>query len=217
MNPEQQFWWNWGIACAVAVGTLLTVAVALFGEQLKARWFSPVLRLRLLGSAGEKTQLKDANGSYLDDTRIYYVQVSNARRLSSPAEQVQMLLTRIEEPGPSGDLQTTWFGEIQIRWRNHEFVPLLRTIGAPADCDFCRVDKKGQLLLMPLILPNNLAVRWTGKCQFVAHLLARSTQVDSDVLRVKVSWDGGWEDGATEMQHHLKIEERNPERHGGKP
>ncbi|PYT66223.1 MAG: hypothetical protein DMG39_27225 [Acidobacteria bacterium] len=64
---------------------------------------------------------------------------------------------------------------------------------------------------MPMILPNNLKARWQGKCRFVACVQVRSSQADSKVLRVQVSWDGLWEDGDTEMQRHLVVEELNAE------
>lgn len=211
MSPDCQFWWNWGVSLAVALATFAAVLAALFGEQWRAIWFPPRLQLRLLGSAGEKTELRDANGNYVDDVRYYYVQVSNARRVNR-AEQVQAFLTRIEEPGPSGELQTTWFGNIPIRWRDQEVVPLLRTIGAASDLDFLRVERQGGLWLMPLITPHNMPAHRTDKCRFVAHLQARSTQTDSEVLRVLVAWDGKWEDGSAEMQNHLEIRELNPER-----
>src|ERR1700728_3935 len=76
MSPDCQFWWNWWVTAAVAVATFLPVLVALFGEQWRASLFAPRLQLRLLGSAGEKTQLNTPNGVHVDDVRYYYVEVS---------------------------------------------------------------------------------------------------------------------------------------------
>lgn len=206
VTPDSQFWWNWWVSFAVAFGTLLTVAVALFGDKLRAKLFPPRLNITLRSKEGEKTQLSNAlTGQFLDDTRYYYILVSNARRWS-PAEQTQVFLTRLEEPGPSGELQVMWFGEIPIRWRNQEYVPVLRTIGPDADCDFCRVEKKGRLVLMPLVPANNLPTVWTEACKFVATLQARSNLKDSRILRVLVAWDGQWDDGVEEMKKHLVIE-----------
>jgi hypothetical protein len=205
LNPNQQFWWNWGVACAVAVGTLLTVVTALFGDKLRAYFFPPRLNVRLSRKEGERIELKDAGGKHAGWSYYYFIHVWNARRWS-PAEQTQVSLVRIEQPGPSGDFHTTWSGDIPIQWRNQSYVPLLRTIGAPAECDFCRVEKTGTLQLLPLLVPNNLKAEWRGGCKFVAHLQARSTYADSPVLRLKVSWDGGWNDGVVEMKRHMEIE-----------
>jgi len=203
MSPQCQFWWNWWVSLAVAVGTLLVVVVALFGN-FWPKFFPPVLKLTIRAKEGEKTTLTDLNGRHLDDARYYYILVSNARRWT-PAEQTQVFLTRIEEPEPNGDLHVKWTGEIPIRWRNQEFVPLLRTIGPDSDCDFCRVEKKGVLSLLPLVAANNLPTTWTKACIFVATLQARSNVADSEMFRVLVSWDGGWDDGIEEMKQHFVI------------
>jgi hypothetical protein len=79
MSPDNQFWWNWWVNFAVAFATVAAVLVALYGEQWRANLFPPLLQLRLLGSAGERTELRRANGD-VDDVRYNYVQVSNARR-----------------------------------------------------------------------------------------------------------------------------------------
>lgn len=204
MSSDCQFWWNWWVNFAVALGTLLTVIVALFGDKLRARFFPPLLTFKRLGNEGEKTRLTDSKGNYVDDVRYYYIQVSNGRRWS-PAEQTQVFLTRVEELGPTGLWQGRWFGNIPIRWRDQEIVPLLRTIGPAADCDFCRVEKKGALWLMPVIVPNNLSAPWTEACKFIATLQIRSSLADSEILRVLVTWDGKWADSAEEMKHHFKI------------
>ena len=211
MDPSQQFWWNWWVNLAVATGTLLTVAVALFGEKLRAKLFPPVLRMRLLRKEGEKTELRNQSGQYIDDVRYYHLKVWNERRWST-AEQVQVYLTRIDEPGPSGKYQLAWSGEVPLRWRDQEFVPLLQTIGAAKDCDFFMVQKKGGLWLMPLITPNNMKARKEGKCRFLVWVQARSDQADSEIMRIQVSWDGLWEYGDTEMQRHLEVEDLAPRR-----
>ena len=207
MDPGQQFWWNWWVNLGVAVGTLLTVGVALFGEQARAKYFPPRLKLKVLRKEGEITELKDFSGKHIDDVRYFHLRIWNERRWS-PVDGVQVYLIRVEEPGPSGALRVVWLGNVPIRWRDQEVVPLFRTIGAAADCDFCRVEKHGGLSLMPLIMPNNLnASNRHGKWTFAVSLQARSNQADSEVKYIQVSWDGQWEDGDTEMQRHLEVTE----------
>jgi hypothetical protein len=206
MTPNCQFWWNWWVSCAVAVATVAAVFAALY-VAMRKEWFPAVLRLSIPNKEGEKTQLKDEFGTFIDDVRYYYVQISNQRRKSAPARKAQVFLVPIETPGPNGKPQTQWVGEVPIRWRNHEYVPKFRTIGTTVDCDFFRVEKKGGLRLMPVFKPNNLDVHWTEKCRFVAHLQARSNEVDSQIIQIDVSWDGSWEDGDAEMKKHVVIEE----------
>lgn len=211
MSPEQQFWWNWWVNFGVAIGTLLAVVVALFKEQLQARFLPPRLRLKLLRKEGEKTQLKTESGQVVDDVRYYHLQVWNKRR-RSPADQVKVYLVRIDEPGPSGKLQQVWVGNVPIRWRDQEFLPPFQTVGAAKDCDFFMVRKKEKALtLMPQFAPNNLKVVREGKCRFAAWLQIRSNEVDSAVMSIEVSWDGLWEDGDAEMLKHLEVGEPKPE------
>lgn len=95
MNSDQQFWWNWGVNLAVAVGTLGAVVVALFGEYLRPK---PRLKLKLLRKEGEKTLLtRIESGEYADDVGYYHLRISNERRWC-PAENTQVYLTRLEEP-----------------------------------------------------------------------------------------------------------------------
>jgi|SRR5208283_657035 len=208
MDCDYRFWWNWWVNLAVAVGTLLTVFVALFGETLRAKWFGPALKLKLLRDEGEKAPLVGLNQGVeesLGDSRYYHLHVWNERRWS-PAEGAQVYLISIAEPGPSGDFQIVWLGDVPMRWRHQETLPFLRTIGAAADCDLCRVEKAGKIFLfMPLIVPTNLPVTKRGAFTLVASLQVRSNQADSQVLRIRISWDGLWEDGDREMRRHLEI------------
>ena len=114
---------------------------------------------------------------------------------------------RVEEPGPNRELRVRWNGNAPLRWRHQEIEPLLQTMGAPRDCDFCRVGKTGGLFLMPVIRPNNLKDHYAGQCLLVAWLQARSDLADSEILRIEISWDGLWEDGEIEMQGHLVVRE----------
>jgi hypothetical protein len=112
MDPTQQFWWNWGVSFCGAVATVGVVLVALFGEFFRSKLFSPVLQLQLLRAEGEKGKIfypsQDGTSGRFEDARYYHVQVSNKRRRLSPAQNVQVFLTRVEEPGPDAQLQVTW-------------------------------------------------------------------------------------------------------------
>jgi hypothetical protein len=117
MSQAEQFWWNWEINCAVAFATFLAVAVAIFGDWARA-WFRskcwpPALRLKLLSEKGLLEKINHPSQKRegavvtieqgrVEDARFYHVQIWNERRRLSPARDVQLLLTRIEEPGPGG-------------------------------------------------------------------------------------------------------------------
>ncbi len=218
MSFDSQFWWNWWVNAATALGTVGTVVVALVGKRFLSKVFPPRLALELRVPEGEPGRIRNLSFEQSEprerweDARYYHLRVSNKRRWS-PAHNVQVFLVRMEEPGPDGDLQLTWIGDVPMRWRNQEYFPVTRTIGAPADCDLCGVARgrrndageEVRLDLLPLIIPYSLNARRQERSLMVLSLQARSEQADTGILRVQIAWDGRWEDGAQEMQRHLVV------------
>jgi hypothetical protein len=210
VTPDQQFWWNWSVYLAGAVANLLVVLVALFGERFWSWKFPPKLKIKLLEKYGEKTvAVGQRNGIEIrNDVRFFHLQVWNERRKWSPAHNAQVFLISIEEVGPDDRYQVAWVGNVPMRWRDQEVVPVTQTIGAQKDADFFMVGKQSLVLsLMPLIAPNNLIVHRQGACKFIAHFQVRSNEADSEDFRVKVAWDGAWEDGDLEMHNHLHVKQ----------
>jgi hypothetical protein len=193
-------WWMtfWTAIAAIATSSAVVVA-------LKDVLFPPKLKVAVPNQEGELTELT-VDGKFIDLTRYYYLEVANIRRArSSAAHEAQLFLLRLEMLQPQ---RGEWLGAVPIRWRNHEHVPNARTIGPTIDCDFVRVVKgKPALELLPVFRPNNLHTLWTTACVFVAHVQARSNEVDSEIVGFKVTWDGQWHEDAEAMRKHLKIEQ----------
>ena len=214
MSPETQFWWTWGASVAVAVGTLSAVVVALFGDRIRASLFRPELQLRLLKPEGEETRVtlrssKDGQEKMRDeDARYYHVQVTNKRRWPV-ANQVQVHLLRVEEPGPDNQYKVVWEGDVPLSWRHQEIHPLARIVGHAADCDLCSVIKGKWLQLHPLVVPFNLNALRREPTQLRVLLQARSVEADSKHLAIEISWDGQWADGEKEMMRHMVVREAN--------
>jgi len=209
MSEEERFWWNWWVNFGVAIGTLATVLAALFGDWLKAKLFQPNLNLELVSPGGNLTTavlLSPTGETRQESARYYHVRVSNLARWPS-ATQLQVFLIRIEVPGPDGELILEWAGDIPLRWKFQEIQPISRTVGLSADCDLCSVIKGKWLELHPLIVPNNLTARRNKKTDMVVSLQARSNEGESPIRRFRISWDGQWEDGESEMTRHLVIKD----------
>jgi hypothetical protein len=192
-------WMTFWTAIA-GVATSSAVAVA-----LKDVLYPPKLKVGIPNQIGELTELTHS-GKFIDLTRYYYLEVANTRRaLSRPAHKAQLFLLRLELLQPH---RGEWVGTVPIRWRNHEHVPKARTVGPTVDCDFVRVVKGTPVLeLLPAFRPNNLHTLWTTACVFIAHVQARSNEVDSDVVAFRVTWDGQWHDDAETMHTHLQIDD----------
>lgn len=211
MSTGKEFWWNWWVSFGAALATFAAVFVALFGEWLRAHLFSPKLKLELKNSFGEKTSVtltwEDENGvqhQRTEDARYYHVKVTNHSRWPR-ATQVQVYLTRVEEPGPDNELKITWGGEIPLQWRHQAIHPFARTIGPAIDCDLCSIVKGKWVQLHPLIVPNNLAAIRRNPTTMVLSLQARSNEGESEITRFQISWNGGWADGEKEMTQHLVV------------
>ncbi len=210
MNQDAHFWLNWAVQLLGVVGTLLVAVIALFGEAIRGKLLPPRLSLALRSKVGEKGQFRyPTNGAAHEgviNARYYHVTVSNARRWSQ-AKETQVFLTLLEEECIGGGARVVWVGQIPMSWRHREISPLVRTIGADADCDLCCADQNGRLQLMPLIIPLNLKHTWEGRFVLWLTLQAKSHLADSPPLRLKISWDGEWHDGDLEMSERLKIVE----------
>lgn len=203
-NNHSQFWLDWSVQVATAIGTIGAVVVALFGSWLRGKLTPPKLILSLKDPQGTRTPvtLTDPDGSQRQSAgRWYHIRIENRRRWS-PAHQVQVFLLRVEEPDAAGENQMTWIGEIPMNWRHQEVNPIMRTVGAGADCDLCSVVRDKWLELHPLVVPHSLNARRREPCRLTVTLQARSIEADSDLLRVQIAWDGKWsEDGDNMMQH----------------
>jgi hypothetical protein len=212
MSHIEEFWWNWGVQAAVAIATLVVAFIAIFGEWIRSKLFHPKLKLTLLNPLGELTNISltaPDGTTRVEKCRMFHVRVSNEARWPQ-ATHVQILLLRLEEVGPDGQLQIKWTGEVPMRWVLQEIHPLLRTVGREAVCDLLTVIKDKWLELNPLMTPNNLPSRRTEPTNMVVTLQARSNEGDSRVLRLRIAWNGAWMDGAQEMAQYLKVtEERN--------
>jgi hypothetical protein len=206
----RQFWLNWGVQAAVALATFAAVLVALFGQAFRAKFFPPRLAVNLADPLGEKTQARltwfedGVQKERSEDARYYHLAVRNSRRWS-PANQVQVVLLAVEQPGADGRFVATWTGDIPLGWRHQQVYSGPRTIGPTGHVDLCSVVKGKWLQLHPLVMPFNLEVVKRNSANLILRVQARSNEADSAILSIQVSWDGQWHDGATEMQRHLVV------------
>lgn len=206
--------YTWIAHTAIALATFLAVAVALFGDWLKSLWFKPKLELEFRNPRGvsQQAQVTDPGGRPRSvECRYYHLQVINRNRWPV-ATQVQVNLSRIEEPDAAGRLKVTWTGDIPLTWRFQEVHPVARSIGPEADCDFIAVAKGDTLSAQTMLVPFNFPLygRKPPISGVVVTVQARSAEVDSPPKRFKISWDGNWAEGAEEMARHLVIEDITP-------
>ena len=140
MDANTQFWLNWSVYFATAVGTIGAVIVALFGERLRASLFPPKLALHLSSETGSPTQVAVTvpDGTKRAElARYYHVRLTSGAKWPK-ATQTQVYLLRVEAPGPDAVPQVRWSGDIPIGWRWATIHPLQRTVGPEAECDLTK-------------------------------------------------------------------------------
>jgi len=207
-----EFWMNWAVQFAVAVGTVGAVFVALFGEAFRAKFFPPHLSLRLADALGEGTRVSIfpppgvTTQPRPEDARYYHLLVTNSRRWS-PATETRVVLLQVEQPGPDGILQIRWRGDIPLGWRHGGILPPYRTVGPDAFADLCSVIKGKWLQIHTLIAPNNLETIHRQAVTLVVSIQAQAAEANSNILRIRIAWDGGFDTGTQEMRRHITVEE----------
>jgi hypothetical protein len=130
--------------------------------------------------------------------------VWNQRRWS-PATDVQVFLLSVEKPAFAGGNELVWAGEVPLQWRNQQINPLVRVIGAPAECDLCNVVKEKWLELTTVIEILALQRIYREECHLTLTLQAKAQQSDSKPLRIELHWYGHWSDGVHDMRALMAV------------
>jgi hypothetical protein len=194
----------------VAIGTIGAVLVALFGQAFRSKFFPPKLKVALDDPRGHKTPVSlipppgSGQEPRTEEAFYFHVRVSNLRRWS-PATQVRVDLLRVEAQETDGTFKVQWTGEIPLVWRHQPLFPPTRTIGPDAIADLCSVVRGKWLELHTQIAPLSLDTKRRGAATIIATLQARSTECESNVLAVRISWNGEWSESETELRRHLTV------------
>ena len=200
----------------LAIGTFIASFVALFRDWLRRGWFRPKLEVSLDEESGELTTARnetfEGNKMRVQHTpiRYYHLRVDNkARRRWPPATKVQLVIQRVEEPGPDDEWITKWSsGPCPLTPRSPEVTPLFATVGPPAYYDFFSISEYKEFILRTLITPNNLPAKFKDqKVKLAVTVQALSVEADSAPKRFVIVWDGQWHSGKTEMGQHVSIKE----------
>jgi hypothetical protein len=218
MSPDTQFWWTWWVQLATALATFLAVLAALFLDWFRARFFPPVLELRLVdvrGAPPVKSFVSMAGQpiSFETVSRWYHVQVVNKRRMSR-ATDTEVYLLAVETQNAAGNFVKRNTGAIPFSVRHEVVVRLGRIIGPPVEWNFCSLTREYESQGTPVfdlrtaVAPTDITPQMHKAFKAAFTLQARSLEVDSNFLRIEVAWDGQWADDTDQMANHLVIREQ---------
>jgi hypothetical protein len=192
------------VIMAVGVaGTWVIAALAIWGEWLKSwlPFLKPALRIELVGISGEIVPQNNRLNA-----RYYHVRVRNTRPRRFPAaHEVQLLIVLVEQPDAGGNPSVVFGQTLPLWWVRQEILPLRQTIGPEADASLLFVREDGALEFTPIVFPNHFPRPPIGPARFWVTLQARSVEVDSPAVRLRIDWDGQWNPGAREIMTHLVV------------
>lgn len=114
-------------------------------------------------------------------------------------------LIKVQEERLDKTFSEEWIGDVQLKWKHPKYYPQPDKVGKPVDYDLVSVDSGNFVSIHPIVAASSLdRVRKEG-CRLRLWLQARSTEIDSLVVIVEISWDGMWVEGNEEMKEHFIL------------
>jgi hypothetical protein len=193
-----QFFWYMVVNGLVALGTIGTVVVALFGKK----FYPPKLEIILTNPLGELTKWEKDGKKHA--ARFYHARVINRRRWS-PGSNLSLNLIAVEEERSDRTFSDEWQGDVQIKWKHPRNYPQPTSIGKTVDYDLVSVDAEHFVSLYPIAATSSLSRVRKEKFRIRVWLQARSAEADSPVTKFDISWDGTWVEAEEEMKKHFIV------------
>ena len=190
------------IQISVAIGTIGSVFVALWGERIThAIGLGPKLSLELVDPQGELIKAT-ANPTPL---RYYHVKVSNTHKWSR-ATNVRVMIIGLLSPAADGTLiRQKMVGPLQLMWRFSNVHPQYAVVGPDDIADLGYIASGQNFVLTPFIYPNNFPGSLQAKQKMVVELKAFADNTESSPICLEISWDGIFTEDTLQMATHLVI------------
>ncbi len=188
------------VRIASVVGTFLVILVALFGEGIKYRLgVRPRLKLEVDRKEGKPT----TEGS--TPLRYYHLRVTNERPWV-PAENVIVIVQRVESRGKDGYWRTVNDSVTQLQWqRRLNDTSRIVISFQNRICDLLHV-KQGRLRLsVGHVDAAKIGGQLTDAGDMRVYVAAEADNGRSPVTCLEVCWNGEFADGDKEMTENLKL------------
>ena len=199
---ESQYFWYMVCQWALVFVTLTLAIVALWGHIIRERWFGPKLKIALKNTKGEISKFSDGVIS-----RYFHLRVFNERR-TAPAHNVRVVIKAIFRPKADGTMcLAPLSGPIQLAWQFQGSNPQFQTIGAESTCDlgFLRKNEPFRLSALYSSISFNGTVKKGEK--IIVELAAFADEIESNMLKIEIAWDGIWSDDSDELIKHLVVKQ----------
>jgi hypothetical protein len=186
------------------VGTWVVGFLALFGDRIRAWCFKPKLHLELNSDVGSYSPQSDGK-RITGHARYYHLRVTN-RRTYPKADDVQVLLLGVENIRDQNRRPGDLYVPLPLGWSNGLY-PLARSIGSKTEgiADLLFVRDDGLLRFVPVVVPLNFPAEYSGETHLHVTAIAKGLECESNVIRLRIDWDGVWERDEAAMKKHFLI------------
>jgi hypothetical protein len=201
-----------------AIGVCASTAIAIFaiwGEQIRARFFGPKLVLSLDRKEGQLTHFRENN----KPVRFFHLRVQNKRK-GTLATKTQVILSSIVRPHKEGTPKPLAInGRLPFPWKfrggdpdpNIRFLEsvMYSVIGPDDYCDLALLAIDGDLTLRaePWKLIEDFLVIKRGENTTV-EIIAIAENGQSNLLSLNIFWDGIWPVSDEDAPSHVIIQPR---------
>jgi len=201
---DGQFIWYIGVQIAAAVATLVLAVVAIWGVAIKARLVGPKLELVLHDPEGDPIEMHAKDGS-IHPARWYHLRLTNKRRFAT-AHNARVVVTVISRPAADGTVDMCPCpGPLQLFWQYPATLPQYLTLGPDRICDLGYLTKDEKFKLALMVTPHNTDPYLAAKEEMYVEVVGQADEAESKPLRLRISWDGLWEEDTAKMTKHLVV------------
>ena len=184
--------------------------MSVFGDSIRYKLgYRPKLVLKL-GDRPQGTLDNDTNNPQAPPsewTRYYHLRLTNEKE-RYPATNVRVVILRVMKPTTSGQLVDVHLhGPLQLNWQLAQVHPLYETVGPEIICDLGYVRRGKYFTLSPIVAVSPFqGTLDSGGGQMVVIVQAIADNAKSNLLKIKITWNGQWSEVDQVMRENLRVE-----------
>jgi hypothetical protein len=188
----------------IAIGTIATAILAIWGEYFRSWLVPPKLEIRLHTPEGSLTTFTDGSKVF-----FYHVKVENSRPWAV-ARNCRVLLMKISKRGPDNIFRSLPFPvPHQYVWSPSEITPTFVNIQKEHILDFGYLSEKAKFFQPVLYSYSNNFQGYLREGESIRYSLEIVADGFSSnkYFVFEVTWNGKWDESQEQMRKHLIIKE----------
>ncbi len=199
-----------------AIGSILVVIFALFGDPLRSKFIGPKLKIiphNLKGNPTPRIEYDVITGKRIRDytAYFYHLKVVNSRHFV-PAKNCRVMLRQLHRMGPDREFHAEpLMVPYQYIWSPSEWAPALQTVADEEVFDFGMISEGRPFQPTLYVIGGNFKgfVKRNDSVRFSLQIVA-DNYVSPKMQVFQVDWNGEWANNPEEMFKNLIIKEVIP-------